>query len=171
MTDAHCHPTDLTHKPEIYDEVPLGGLASMGTTVEDQEKVYELGRQRGWKEGSISRGIKEGVKVVSCFGKSAADVDSPSIRFSPPRRLICWSRLCGHGGLLCAPPGLTSLPCLSLRSSRSRSQLQAPSRTRQNTLRIIAERRLPPLVLSSLHARIPPAIQDGPLLLNLLSSV
>lgn len=49
----------------------LGGIASMGTTPEDQQKVLALGRERGWKQASVDldQGVKDGVKVVSCFGK------------------------------------------------------------------------------------------------------
>lgn len=70
VTDAHCHPTDLTHLPEVYDNVSLGGIASMATTPEDQEKVHALGAERGWRQGSLDEGVKPGVKAVSCFGTS-----------------------------------------------------------------------------------------------------
>ncbi|OCF61665.1 hypothetical protein L486_01323 [Kwoniella mangroviensis CBS 10435] len=70
LTDAHCHPTDLTHPPEVYDKVKLGGLASMATIVEDQDKVRELSEERGWYTARSKGKGKEGhgVGVVACFG-------------------------------------------------------------------------------------------------------
>ncbi|EIW72316.1 hypothetical protein TREMEDRAFT_66816 [Tremella mesenterica DSM 1558] len=44
VTDAHCHPTDLNLDEEDYYHVPLGGIASMATIPEDQEKVMTLAR-------------------------------------------------------------------------------------------------------------------------------
>ncbi|KAK1923853.1 hypothetical protein DB88DRAFT_439198 [Papiliotrema laurentii] len=69
LTDAHCHPTDLSHDPGVYDGVALGGLASMATVPEDQGKVAELGSSRPWEGGSL-RGKQSGrgPRVVSCFG-------------------------------------------------------------------------------------------------------
>ncbi|OWZ42807.1 hypothetical protein C351_03017 [Cryptococcus neoformans c8] len=72
LTDAHCHPTDLTHSAEVYDTLALGGLAAMATAVDDQVKVEALSRERKWfrGEGSGSGKGKEGkgVGVVACFG-------------------------------------------------------------------------------------------------------
>lgn len=63
MTDAHCHPTDLTHSPGVYDTLPLRGLAAMATTVHDQGKVDVLSRERCW-----FRNTSRGLGVVACFG-------------------------------------------------------------------------------------------------------
>lgn len=63
MTDAHCHPTDLTHSPAVYDTLPLRGLAAMATSVHDQEKVDALSRERCW-----FRNTARGLGVVACFG-------------------------------------------------------------------------------------------------------
>ncbi|WVW86580.1 hypothetical protein I302_108630 [Kwoniella bestiolae CBS 10118] len=70
LTDAHCHPTDLTHKPEVYDQVKLGGLASMATIVGDQDKVRALSEERGWYDTKQKGKGKEGkgVGVIACFG-------------------------------------------------------------------------------------------------------
>ncbi|ODO07099.1 hypothetical protein I350_04468 [Cryptococcus amylolentus CBS 6273] len=70
LTDAHCHPTDLTHPPEVYDAVKLGGLAGMATVREDQDKVRDLSLEREWMGGGGGRKGKEGrgVGVVACFG-------------------------------------------------------------------------------------------------------
>ncbi|ODN78304.1 hypothetical protein L202_03948 [Cryptococcus amylolentus CBS 6039] len=69
LTDAHCHPTDLTHPPEVYDAVKLGGLAGMATVREDQDKVRDLSLEREWMGGGGGRKGKEGrgVGVVACF--------------------------------------------------------------------------------------------------------
>ncbi|WVR08340.1 hypothetical protein IAU60_005393 [Kwoniella sp. DSM 27419] len=84
LTDAHCHSTDLTHHPSVYDAVQLGGLASMATVVGDQDKVRELSKGREWVrseggtggEPSVRQKLKgkgkgkegTGVGVVACFG-------------------------------------------------------------------------------------------------------
>ncbi|ODO00566.1 hypothetical protein L198_02885 [Cryptococcus wingfieldii CBS 7118] len=69
LTDVHCHPTDLTHPPEVYDAVKLGGLAGMATVREDQDKVRNLSLEREWMRGGDGRKGKEGrgVGVVACF--------------------------------------------------------------------------------------------------------
>ncbi|KAK8849400.1 hypothetical protein IAR55_004732 [Kwoniella newhampshirensis] len=70
LTDAHCHPTDLTHLSEVYDAVPLGGLASMATIVDDQDRVRTLSEERGWYSAREKGKGREGrgVGVVACFG-------------------------------------------------------------------------------------------------------
>ncbi|WVF68863.1 hypothetical protein IAT40_003636 [Kwoniella sp. CBS 6097] len=77
LTDAHCHPTDLTHHPSVYDDVKLGGLASMATIVGDQDKVRDLSVERCWikKDGGTSHGSTgrrgkngKGVGVIACYG-------------------------------------------------------------------------------------------------------
>ncbi|TYJ56866.1 hypothetical protein B9479_002477 [Cryptococcus floricola] len=70
VTDAHCHPTDLTHPPEVYDAVKLGGLAGMATVREDQDRVRNLSLEREWMRGGGGRKGQggRGVGVVACFG-------------------------------------------------------------------------------------------------------
>lgn len=68
VTDAHCHPTDLEHVQEVYNHVQLGGLASMGTIIDDQKKVLSLGEQRSWMNGELGKRDTVGPRVVSCFG-------------------------------------------------------------------------------------------------------
>ncbi|WWD20021.1 hypothetical protein CI109_104494 [Kwoniella shandongensis] len=70
LTDAHCHPTDLTHAPEVYDAVSLGGLASMATIVDDQDRVRALSEEKRWYSARDKGKGKEGrgVGVVACFG-------------------------------------------------------------------------------------------------------
>ncbi|WRT69383.1 uncharacterized protein IL334_006367 [Kwoniella shivajii] len=72
LTDAHCHSTDLTHAPEVYDAVKLGGLASMATVVDDQDRTKALSSERGWCNSSHPEKGKgrdgKGVGVVACFG-------------------------------------------------------------------------------------------------------
>ncbi|OCF39226.1 hypothetical protein I317_06995 [Kwoniella heveanensis CBS 569] len=66
LTDAHCHPTDLKHQPSVYDNVKLGGLASMATIVGDQDKVRDLSIERWW------------YRDTSGNGRPSSDSDGPS---------------------------------------------------------------------------------------------
>jgi len=83
VTDAHCHPTDLDQTDDVYTAVQLGGLASMATVIEDQEKVEKLSQARPWlrpdlpstdralqspASSSITR--SNGPRIVACYGKS-----------------------------------------------------------------------------------------------------
>ncbi|WWC73400.1 uncharacterized protein I206_107367 [Kwoniella pini CBS 10737] len=70
LTDAHCHPTDLNQTLETYDNVKLGGLASMATIPTDQDRVKSLSRDRPWNSKRDKGKGKEGkgVGVVACFG-------------------------------------------------------------------------------------------------------
>ncbi|WOO79825.1 Cut9-interacting protein scn1 [Vanrija pseudolonga] len=64
LTDAHCHPTDLSPSTETYDAVQLGGLAAMAVC-DDQSAVAALGAARGWAEGEVGPGKG---RVVAAFG-------------------------------------------------------------------------------------------------------
>jgi hypothetical protein len=66
--DAHCHPTDTSIPYEEYDQVELGGICAMGTTPEDQSKVFELGSRRPWTMAKGGGSIERGPRVVSAFG-------------------------------------------------------------------------------------------------------
>ncbi|WVQ79538.1 hypothetical protein IAT38_001637 [Cryptococcus sp. DSM 104549] len=87
LTDAHCHPTDLTHSAEVYEAVQLGGLAAMATDMANQDKVRDLSETRPWlvdgheeereaatgdagKDGRkrTGKGQNGGVGAVACFG-------------------------------------------------------------------------------------------------------
>ncbi|WWC93131.1 uncharacterized protein L201_008098 [Kwoniella dendrophila CBS 6074] len=78
LVDIHCHPTDLTHSSNIYDDVKLGGLASMATIIEDQDKVRALSEDREWYNPSHTKNTErkgkgkgwdgKGVGVIACFG-------------------------------------------------------------------------------------------------------
>ncbi|ORY35039.1 hypothetical protein BCR39DRAFT_573782 [Naematelia encephala] len=73
LTDAHCHPTDLTHEQNVYYEVALGGLAAMATVPEDQDKVDYLAGLRPWTTNipgvsAKQEGKRKGPKVIACFG-------------------------------------------------------------------------------------------------------
>jgi hypothetical protein len=88
VTDAHCHSIDLDITDAEYDAVPLGGIASMGTTVNDQARVAALGRKRGWKTDALPASERAGPRVVSCFGESALcveeqAVDKPNVTLYP----------------------------------------------------------------------------------------
>jgi hypothetical protein len=68
VTDAHCHPTDLTISEEDYDAVKLGGICSMATVPEDQSKVFELGSGRPWSVSEPNE-ARPRPRVVSAFGE------------------------------------------------------------------------------------------------------
>jgi hypothetical protein len=71
VADAHCHPTDLDQSVSTYEDVPLGGIASMATIPEDQSKVANLASERGWGSGAYANteaSSRTGAKSVACFG-------------------------------------------------------------------------------------------------------
>nr|ODN95384.1 hypothetical protein L204_03923 [Cryptococcus depauperatus CBS 7855] len=65
LTDAHCHPTDLFHSRQVYQDVPLRGIAAMATVPEDQEKVKKLSVER---LQNVPSKESNSVEVVACFG-------------------------------------------------------------------------------------------------------
>lgn len=78
VTDAHCHPTDLSPSDDEYAAVSLGGLAAMATN-DDQEAVRALASKRGWPTSSADSSIR-GPKVVACCGTFHLLAQSDAVR-------------------------------------------------------------------------------------------
>lgn len=81
MTDAHCHPTDVSFTEQSVSDVGLGGLSSMATRTTDQELVSKFSHDHGRRdedeygsERESKRRRRAGPEVIACFGESRFEV-------------------------------------------------------------------------------------------------